>query len=145
MLINSIKNAEEFKNLSLPKDYIENLFNNSSNGVLEVIAKVIAVVLRKQNVPENEIQDMVDQVKRRQSMALFDGWKGFDYQAVKSEGIKEGKAEERESGIEIFIKDKIEDEIPADKIVTKLQKNYNLTEETAKEYVQKYSPVAMDK
>ena len=70
-------------------------------------------------------------------MVLFDGWKGFDYQAV--------KAEERENGIEIFIKDKFEDEIPTDKIVAKLQKNYNMTEETAKKYVQKYSPVATDK
>ncbi len=109
--------------------------------MLEVIAKVMAVILRKQNVPENEIQDMVDQVKRRQSMALFDGWKGFDYQAVRNEG----KVEERENGIEIFIKDKFEDEIPTDKIVAKLQKNYNMTEETAKKYVQKYSPVATDK
>ena len=86
MLINSIKNAEEFRNINLPEDYIENLLKNSSNGVLEVIAKVIAVVLRKQNVPENEIQDMVDQVKRRKMMALFDDWEGFDVQKERRNG-----------------------------------------------------------
>ena len=86
MLINSIKSAEEFRNIDLPEDYIENLLKNTSNGVLEVIAKVIAVVLRKQNVSENEIQDMVDQVKRRKKMALFDDWEGFDVQEERRNG-----------------------------------------------------------
>ena len=57
-------------------------------------------------------------------------------------GKAEGKAEERENGIEIFIKDKIEDDIPNEVIIAKLQKNYKLSAEDAKEYVKKYTPVA---
>ena len=95
MLINSIKNAEEFKNLNLPDDYLQTLFENSSSDVLNVIAKVIAVVLRKQNVPENEIQKLIDQIKERKHMALFDDWEGFDVQKERKIGeqigIKKGK------------------------------------------------------
>jgi flagellar motor component MotA len=95
MLINSIKSAEEFKNLQLPEEYLDNLFENSPGNVLKVISRVIAVVLRKQNVPENEIQDLVDQIERKKHMALFDDWEGFDVQEErrigKAEGIVEGE------------------------------------------------------
>ena len=50
------------------------------------------------------------------------------------EGIAEGIAE----GIEIFIKDKLEDEIPVEIIQKKLEKNYCLKPEEAKEYIEKY-------
>ncbi|SFD09693.1 hypothetical protein [Butyrivibrio sp. YAB3001] len=62
-----------------------------------------------------------------------------------AEGKKEGKAEERESGIEIFVRDKFEDHFSPETIIAKLQKNYNLSNDDAKEYVKKYSPVAADK
>ena len=64
---------------------------------------------------------------------------------IYDDGKKEGKAEEREAGIEIFIKDKIEDEIPFEKIVSKLQKNYKLTEDAAREYVQRYASMVVEK
>jgi hypothetical protein len=126
MLINSIKNAEEFKSLELPEDYIENLLKNSSNGVLEVIAKVMAVILRKLNVPEDKIQDMLDQVKRRKNMALFDDWEGFDYQIVKNEGIKEGRAEgETKKLIQIVVK-KLSAEQSPEKIASDLMEEAEL-------------------
>ena len=53
------------------------------------------------------------------------------------EGIAEGKAE----GIGIFIKDKLEDEIPVEIIRKKLEKNYNLNPEEAMAYIEKYSNV----
>lgn len=48
--------------------------------MLSVIARVIAVVLRKQNIPEDAINDLVDQLKERKGMALFDNYVGFDVQ-----------------------------------------------------------------
>ncbi len=60
-------------------------------------------------------------------------------------GLVKGKAEERENGIEIFIKDKFEDDVPPEIIVAKLQKNYKLSEDDDKAYVKKYSPVATEK
>ncbi len=80
MLLNRIRNAEEFKDLNLPKDYIDKLIAESPKDVLSVIARVIAVVLRKQNIPEDAINDLVDQLKERKGMALFDNYVGFDVQ-----------------------------------------------------------------
>ena len=80
MLLNRIRNAEEFKELNLPKDYLDKLISESPTDVLSVIAKVIAVVLRKQNIPEEAINSLVDQLKERKGMALFDNYVGFDVQ-----------------------------------------------------------------
>ena len=56
------------------------LISESPTDVLSVIAKVIAVVLRKQNIPEEAINSLVDQLKERKGMALFDNYVGFDVQ-----------------------------------------------------------------
>ena len=57
--------------------------------------------------------------------------------ANEKKGIEKGK----EQGIRIFIEDKMEDNIPEETIVSKLQKRYNLTIEKAKEYYDKFSKV----
>ncbi len=90
MLINKLKGAEEFKAIVFPEEYLDNLFKNSTDDVLKAIAKVIAVVLRKQNVPEYDVQNMVDRIKRRKPMGLWDDWEGFDYQKA----VKTGEAKQ---------------------------------------------------
>lgn len=86
MLINRLKSAEDFKKLNLPEGYFDDIQKASPDEVLAVIARVIAVVLRKQNVPEDDINKVVDQIKRRQHMGLFDGWQGFDVQEERRVG-----------------------------------------------------------
>ncbi len=113
MLINSLKTAEEFKNLHLPEDYLSKVITSSPRDVLDTIARVVAVVLRKQNVPETEIQDFVDQIKERKSMALFDDFEGFDVQ------------EERKNGETLAlirqIRKKMKKNIPADEIAVQIE------------------------
>ena len=70
----------------MPKYYLDDVANNSPEDVLEVLARVIAVILRKQNVPENEIQNFVDHIKERRMSDLFEGWKGFDVQEERRNG-----------------------------------------------------------
>lgn len=74
ILINKIRSANELKDLNLPREYLDELLNGSPKDVLNVIARVGAVILRKHNVPENDIQNLVDQLKERKSMALFDNY-----------------------------------------------------------------------
>ncbi len=100
MLLNRIRNAEELRKLNLPEDYWARLFEESPKDVLTVIARVIAVILRKINVPENDIQDLVDQIKERKNMALFDNFVAdIDVQEERKKGqeigeqIGEGKGE----------------------------------------------------
>ena len=72
--------------LELPDGYLDEIQKKSPDEALAVIAKVIAVMLRKQNVPEDDISKMVDQIKRRKPMGLFDGWQGFDVQEERRNG-----------------------------------------------------------
>ncbi len=58
--------------------------------MLKTISRVIAVVLRKQYVPENNIQDLVDKIERREKMGLWDEWHGFDVQEERRIGEERG-------------------------------------------------------
>ena len=57
----------------------------------------------------------------------------------REEGREKGRIEERINGIRIFIKDKLEDNVPKSIIIDKLMKNYGLNAEEAEGYVTKYS------
>ena len=52
----------------------------------------------------------------------------------KAEGRAEGAAEARILGIQILITDNIEEKVPKEKTLAKLQKHYNLTESQAEKY-----------
>lgn len=54
-------------------------------------------------------------------------------------GIEKGKSEGLEFGIRAFILDKLEENIPQEKILSKLQTHFQLDEAKAMEYYQKYS------
>ncbi len=57
------------------------------------------------------------------------------YRYCKNVAYDQAKTEERARGINIFVRDKIEDEIPEEKIIDKLKRNYNLSTEEAKRYI----------
>lgn len=50
------------------------------------------------------------------------------------ERYNEGRREGREQGIEVFVLDKLEENVPAEKIIEKLQKGFQLSEEKARYY-----------
>ena len=54
-------------------------------------------------------------------------------------GKEEGRKEGREEGIQILILDNLEEQIPQEKILKKLQKHFDLKEEEARQYYEKYS------
>jgi len=91
MLINKLRDAADFNSLGLPKDYLDNIAFKSPEDVLETLARVIAVVLRKQFVPEDEIQGFVSHIKERDMSDLFEGWKGFNVQEERQKGKEIGK------------------------------------------------------
>ena len=59
----------------------------------------------------------------------------FDEEAFAETMREEG----REEGIQILILDNLEEQIPEERILAKLQKHYNLTKEKAKEYYDRFS------
>ena len=88
--------------------FIALIEHKSQVDVLDVLEKVIAVLLRKQNVPEDEIQDFLSLIKERRMSDLFEGFRGINV------------IEERKNGEEIklikLVSRKIEEGWPVEKI-----------------------------
>lgn len=97
------------------------------DGILEELlrkerAKIMASVLAE--FDQEEYEEMI----RRES-------KEDGFREGLSQGIEQGISQGIEQGIFIFIKDKLEDGIPNERILEKLMKNYNLDEQTAQKYI----------
>lgn len=131
MLINQIRKAEDFKKLNISDEYWNEIVSASSNDVLEVLARVVAVMLRKQNVPEDDIQDVMDQIKERTMPDLFEGWEGFDVQ------------EERRVGSDIhlinLICKKLKRDMEPEKIAEEVEESLEYVQGII-EVAQKYAP-----
>lgn len=100
MLINRLRNMKEFHELQFPDGYFEDLSEKTPQDALEVLAKVMAVLLRELNVPEEEVMDFTDQIKERRMGRLFEGFQGYDWQATRRESLAEGRKKGREEGRE---------------------------------------------
>lgn len=102
MLINRLQSSAEFRELNLPEDYFKNLSENSTDELLDIIAKVTATMLRHLNLPEKEVAEFTDQVKERKMAELFEHFKDVDIPAVRKkarkEGLKKGLAKGRTEG-----------------------------------------------
>ena len=57
----------------------------------------------------------------------------------REEGLKEGLEEGLQEGIRAFILDNLEEQIPKERILSKLERRFSLTLEQAKEYFEKYA------
>lgn len=53
--------------------------------------------------------------------------------------FEEGRGEGRSEGIEAFILDNLEEHIPEERIIEKLQRRFHLEEEEARHYFEKYA------
>lgn len=107
MLINRLQNSSEFRQLDLPKDYLKNLSENSTDELLGIIARVTASMLRHLDVPENDVTKFTEQVKERKMAELFENFvNDVDMSSLykialersKWKAMKEGEAKGREIG-----------------------------------------------
>ena len=85
MLLNRLKSSKEFRELKLPDGYLDEIARKAPEDVLEVISRVVSVLLRGLNVPERELQDFTDQIRRRKMGKLFEGFEWYDVQATRKE------------------------------------------------------------
>ena len=115
----------------------ENEKGNLSSVSLSVIIKLINIVAHNFTKSRRKINEKVGDIMGGQVLDLPE-FKIFDDGKAegRAEGRAEGKAEERLEGIRIFIEDKIEDGIPQEKIIEKLQKKFGLTKKVAKVHIQ---------
>ncbi len=129
---------EEYKKIRARLER-ENENGNLSAISLSVIIKLTHRVaynltMKRKNIQKKVGDIMGGHVIDLPEFRIYDNGKA-DGKVV---GKAEGRAEERTEGIRIFIEDKLEDGIPEETIVEKLKKRYNLPEEKAKEYIERY-------
>ena len=98
MLINRLQNISAFRDLNLPKDYLKDLSENSTDELLDIIARVTATMLRNLHLPEDEISEFTDQVKERDMAVLFEYFEDVDLPAERKKAREEGHAEGRAEG-----------------------------------------------
>lgn len=100
MLINRLQSTNEFRQLNLPEGYMKNLSEHSTDELLNIIAKVVATMLRHLRLPENEVAEFTEQVKERKMADLFEHFQDVDIPAVRKKAREEGLAEGRTKGRE---------------------------------------------
>lgn len=92
MLVNKLKKSEDIIKLKeLPKNYLENLQEHSTKQLLELIATVVSVFMRRMNVPKEEIADFTDQILERRIPMLFDSFEAYDVQETRRVSEIRGK------------------------------------------------------
>ena len=98
-LINQLQSSSEFHDLKdIPKEYTEHLTENTPDYLLKIIGKVIAVLLHKLNVPDEEVYEVTDQITRRKFSMMFDNFQAYDVQETRRVSREEGRLEGRIEG-----------------------------------------------
>ena len=98
-LINQLQSSSEFHDLKdIPKEYTEHLTDNTPDYLLKIIGKVIAVLLHKLNVPDEEVYEVTDQITRRKFSMMFDNFQAYDVQETRRISREEGRLEGRIEG-----------------------------------------------
>lgn len=94
MLVKKLRGAHDFAGLqSIPKDYLEKLEKNSPEDLLKLISCVVAGLLRRLNIPDEEISTFTEQIRKKEIGMMFDSFKGYDVPETRRISKAEGKAE----------------------------------------------------
>ena len=102
MIIDKIRTADGINLLGkLPPDYIERLRLNIPQHLHKLLADVITVLLKKINVPDDEIETVTEQIYDRRIHEMFH-IENYDVQETRriarEEGRQEGRREGRQEG-----------------------------------------------
>ena len=126
MLIDKIRDAEGISSLSaLPKDYMEELQAKLPPRIGKLLSDVITVLLKRINVPDNEIYDITGKIHEREVQKMFAWADNYDVQETRRVAREEGLREGREDGLNegsavkalAIAKNLMKMALPTDKIV----------------------------
>ena len=148
MMFEKLQSAYDFNELEAEVDatYIQEALEYSPVYLIGVIAHMAEIFLAKLNVPQEEIDVFVGQIKERNMAELFANFKAYDVQATRAEARKEGHADgvidgqkqEREEGIKKLVKSAKELGANKEQAIQQLMKQYELSDSDALEKVKQY-------
>ncbi len=104
LLIDKVKTKKDFYILKdISKEYIEEVTKDASESLILTIANIAKAFLEKVNVPEEEIDEVLNKVYERRFVEMFTMIEHYDVQETrkeaKLEGRLEGKLEGKSEGI----------------------------------------------
>ncbi len=142
MLIDKLRNYVDYRALGteMAGEYIAKATEKSPEYLLALLSQVIAAFLAKLNVPYEEAEAFTEQIKERRMGELFSHFEGWDVQEIRRETREEEHNKTVEEDIGKLISAFNEAGVPQIVINQQLMKQYNLTEEEAKEKVELYWP-----
>lgn len=136
MLINKLGEAADFKEVEreIPPEYLRDITANTPEYLLNIMVEVIRGLLSKLNLPREEVDVFVEQVKERKMGDFFSNFKGYNVPETRREAKREAYEENYEKVISIMKKLNLS----AEKIKEMLMGEYSLSEEEVKEKIEKY-------
>ncbi len=93
MLINKLRRAEDFQELDIPEEYMKKLAQVALAEVLDIIARVVASLLRRIEVPEDEVGSFTNQIKERKMGVLFENFEPYSVIETRRISQAEGRKE----------------------------------------------------
>lgn len=140
MLINKLGKAADFKELEkeISPEYLRDITANTPEYLLNIMVEVIRGLLSKLNLPREEVDVFVEQVKERRMGDFFSNFKGYDVPATRREAKKEGREEAYEENYEKVIGIMKELDVPVEKIKNILIEKYSLSETEVEDKLEKY-------
>lgn len=105
MIIDKIRTADGMSMLGkLPADYVEKLALNIPAHLNKLIADVITILLKKINVPEDEIEEVTERIYQRRYQEMFTFIEDYDVQETRriaaAEAYEEAAIEAEEKSIQ---------------------------------------------
>ena len=97
MMIDKLKTAEAFSELGkLPKEYVDKLSNmNVPSHLMELLVKIITMLLRKIDVPQDEIDNFVEKIDERVISEML-AIENYSVQETRREAAREAREDERQ-------------------------------------------------
>lgn len=83
MLINKIQTEKDLENFrNMPEDLVNSIYGNAPKEIKDIFVKIIWSLLMKLNVPNEEAEEIVEQMRGGQAMGfLFENMDKMDIQA----------------------------------------------------------------
>lgn len=144
MLLNKLQSVEQFREFAehIPADYLEHIARRAPEQLLEIIARLAEAIAREINVPDEETEKFISQIKERNMTRLFENFEKYDVQAtrrkLRKEVREEAQKEVREESIQKVIKLLKKAGASEQDIKSDLIEEYNLSEQEAQAKISQY-------
>ncbi len=92
MLLNKLQCAEDFKNLP-DMQKVWQMCKNSPEYLVDIITKIFTLLLSKMNLPQEDVEEYIGNIKEGTMPELFENFQRIDIQAARKQAMAEGRAE----------------------------------------------------